>query len=277
MAATVEDVLRAGARALLEVFKVGAQAVGQGAAGYFDTALQATPPNWEELTGPQIVGVSSIMAELGWSLAWTPPTDVLLALLASEDRARREEILIGAEGRILDDLDRLLRNLEPTPLRELHRACREALEAHRSGLLVPAQATATAALGHAVEEHLGYAKLAHARKELRRLNAELSLPHLYRRVAIRAALGRAIEGFDERRGGQPNQRYNRHRSAHRVDDGQYRPENALASVMLAVSVLADLHDHIARPELDPVSAALHSSERFQTVAAGALRQPRPSQ
>lgn len=93
-------------------------------------------------------------------------------------------------------------------------------------------------------EHLGYAKLAEARRELGRLDPATTLPHRYRRAAVRAALGQAISSFNESHRLRPDLPYNRHAAAHRFFAGQYRPVNSLVAVMLAVSVVVDLDLHL---------------------------------
>ncbi len=206
---SLQDLAHAVGSTLISSVQVGFQAVAWLGDGYLTTWTAATPPNWQRLTNPQIQDIGELMAATGWSLAWTPPPDVLQKLLQTPGRSDREALLLAAEPRILDDLDRLLRTLDATPFTDLRRACRQALEAYRGGLPVPAQATATAALGQIAEEHLGYQKLDAARKDIEGVDPDAVLPHLVRRMALRAALATAIQGFDNRKARQPEQPYNR--------------------------------------------------------------------
>lgn len=58
-----------------------------------------------------------------------------------------------------------------------------------------------------------------------------------------------------------------------MNRGQYRQVNALTSLMLAVSLLADLDDQLSSPPSDPLSRAYEQSAPVKEAAGGLLRPP----
>lgn len=267
------DALRDAARLLVGTLDVTAKAVAHAGAQYLILVDRELPKAWRELTYPEIQLLSSLSAEYGWSLAWTPSYPTLKRVLKASSRGEREAALLAVEPEICEALAVLVHERHQTQLSELHVVCVEALEAYRGGLYVASQAASTVALGHAVHEHLGYATLRSARRDLALLDPATTMLHLYRRVAVRAALGKAIEGFDERDSRGANKPYNRNASAHRAHSGQYRQVNSLTALMLAVSVLADLHDHLERPSADPMEALAASGASLPGGTVVALRRP----
>jgi hypothetical protein len=97
----------------------------------------ALPDNWHGLTNPQIFAAVELMEGTGWSLLWTPPGETVIEILETRDPVRRREILLGAEARILFDLDEMLERIGEPSLQNLRAAARESLEAYRSGLSPP--------------------------------------------------------------------------------------------------------------------------------------------
>jgi hypothetical protein len=266
------NVARTLLHALGDALVVAGQVAADVAGRYASLLDQELPPNWQDLTYPEMQHAAALMAREGWSLAWAPGPDAIRAILAAPTRDAREAALLAAEGEIARELGDLLELIADTRLADLHRACAQALAAHAAGLVVPAQAAATAALTHAVHEHLGYAQLRDARRELRTLDPATTLPHLYRRIAVRAALGTALDRFDDRRHRSPGLPYNRNAAAHRVFAGQYRRVNSLAAVMLAVSVLVDLDLHL-RAAPTPLEAALDERLLELRGTGAGLRRP----
>ncbi len=270
------DVARNAARLLVGTLEITATTVAHAGAQYLNLVDEELPSNWRDLTYPEMQRLTLLMAEYGWSLVGTPSYPTLKRVLNANSRAEREAALLDVEPEICEHLGVLVRELDHTQLSELHVVCIEALEAYRGGLHVASQAASTVALGHAVHGHLGYVHLRDARRDLAQLDPETTMPHQYRRVAVRAALGKAMDRFDERGRRDANQSYNRNASAHRAHAGQYRQVNSLTALMLSVSVLADLHDHLERPSADPMEALAASGAALPAGTMVALRRPSPA-
>lgn len=107
--------------------------------------------------------VVQLMDETGWSLARTPPPNVLRAMLEAPDIAAQEQLLLNAEAGIVEDLDLLNRSLESPRFGDLHDAAVQALASYSSGYFIASQALSTAALTSAIHNHFGLVRFKAAR------------------------------------------------------------------------------------------------------------------
>lgn len=196
------------------------------------------PPNWEELTFSQMEDVAKLMQRTGWSLAWTPPGAVIEKVLAEKDAEAAGQLLLAAEGQIIDDLDRLLRDSQLEATGAVRKAARDALEAYRSGYLAPAQALTTVALTHAIHSHLEELKLSEARGALSEFKSEEADIWIFRFSAVASALATTLEASYP--GDPPPQKYNRHASTHGLSASQYGQLNSLTSLMLLISLIVEI-------------------------------------
>jgi hypothetical protein len=210
----------------------------------------ALPDNWHGLTNPQIFAAVELMEGTGWSLLWTPPAETVTAILGTRDAVRRREILLGAEGRILFDLDEMLERIGEPSLEGLGAAARESLEAYRSGLFAPSQALSASILSSALHQHLGEKSHRKAAERFRAANEKEAPIREFRWVALQVAVGKVLEEYNPATGLPERSDFNRHATAHRVKEPQYRQVNALSALMLVTSFLLELDLMAQRPGAD---------------------------
>jgi hypothetical protein len=202
---------------------------------------EAMPPNWLPFDTTATDAVK-LMRESGWSLVWTPPRDVLERVLAAPDREMQRAILLSAERTILKDLDGLLEPVDRVHLRGVRDAAVEALAAHKAGHYSASQALSGAVLSTIVHQHFGQRKMRKFHSRLRDLpfEEETGLGE-FRVVALLGALARVLEGNYNPLTGRPvRYDFNRHATAHRVDQPQYRPVNSLTAIMLVTCLVVEL-------------------------------------
>ena len=209
----------------------------------FTEAFEAAmPENWRGLTNPQVFAAVDLMAGTGWSLLWTPPTETIVELLETRDAVVRREILLGAEPRILYDLDRLLRRIEKPALLPLREATQESLESYRSGFFSSSQALSASILSSALHEHLGEKSHGKARRRFLEANEKEASIREFRWVAVQQALGKVLDDYNPVTGRPERSDFNRNASAHRVKLPQYRQVNALSALMLVTALLLELNN-----------------------------------
>jgi hypothetical protein len=182
--------------------------------------------------------VVELMRETGWSLARTPPTDVLVDLLDAPDVEAQERVLVAAETMIVEELDRLLRGNQSPSFPDVHAAAVEALAAYSSGYFVASQALSTVALTSVIHNHSRPARLKAVRIALKQFDPDKDGLRLFRFASVMRALGTALDEWWHTH--PPRERFNRHNSAHSLGTPQYRQVNALTSLMLLVSVELEL-------------------------------------
>ncbi|MCW2980491.1 MAG: hypothetical protein JWO14_2218 [Solirubrobacterales bacterium] len=209
---------------------------------FADAFVDAMPENFHALTNPQVFAAVELMEGTGWSLLWTPPAETVVELLGTRDAAVRREILLGAEPRILFDLDGLLRRVRRPDLLPLRAATRESLETYRSGFFTASQALSASILSSALHEHLGEKSHGKARKRFIEANEKEASLSDFRWIAVQQALGKVLDDYNPATGRPERSDFNRHASAHRVKEPQYRQVNALSALMLVTSLLLELDD-----------------------------------
>ena len=197
------------------------------------------PPNWRELTVPEAIAVSDLMAEEGWGLVWVPSPSVLRALLEAPDIEARKTALVGMEGQVLADLDLALTSVDRPELAELVWGARQAVETYTSGHWAGAQALAAAGLSTVIEAHFGL-RFKEAREQWERPEDPEEREMLdFRLTAVTGAIRRALDQFRPLEGEKPPH-FNRHATAHRLERPQYSEANSLAGVMLFVCAVCEL-------------------------------------
>jgi hypothetical protein len=201
----------------------------------------AMPENWRDLTNPQVFAAVELMAGTGWSLLWTPPGEIVVDLLETRDPEVRREILLGAEPEVLFDLDRLLGRIDKPALKTLHEATRESLEAYRSRFFSASQALSASILSSTLHEHLREKSHGKIRKQFLEANGKEAPIREFRWVALQLAVGKVLEDYHPVTGSPERSDFNRHASAHRVKEPQYRQVNALSALMLVASLLFELN------------------------------------
>lgn len=204
----------------------------------------ALPSNWKELEDDQVFAAVELMAGTGWSLLWTPGPAVVVAILVAEDANARRAALLEAEDEVLRDVDQMLAGIDTEELVGLRNALAEALEAHRQDLHKAAQALTTATLSSILHEHFLERSHAKIRKNHLLDEGDLLIED-FRWAAVQRAVAKALEEYDPVKGRPERSDFNRHASAHRVKEPQYRRVNSLSALMLVASVLKEL-DLIAK-------------------------------
>lgn len=209
---------------------------------FADAFAAAMPDNWHGLTNLQVFAAVELMEGTGWSLLWTPPAETVIEILGTREPDHRREILVGAESRILFDLGEMLNRVEEPSLQGLREASKESLEAYRSGFFSPSQALSASILSSALHEHLGERSHRKVRKRFLEANERAASIREFRWVAVQVAVGKVLEEYDPATGLPERSDFNRHASAHRVKEPQYRQVNALSALMLVSALLLELNE-----------------------------------
>jgi hypothetical protein len=209
--------------------------VGHAISAAFDEGL---PPNWRNLTIPDIFRARDLMRTEGISVAWTPTGQLLRAVLDAPDPDARLALMVDSEAEILADLDELVASGNPPEERRfLWQAAREALEAYRAGFFLPSQALAAAILSTGLHELTGETRFVEVRKSLPEVDPEKEGPEVLRASAVIGAADRTLDHYtpaDDMPG------FRRHGTAHWVIPRQYTQAHALSAVMLMVSFLIEI-------------------------------------
>jgi len=241
-----EKALRDAGRVMRETSSALVKDALRASRDFAEAFAAAMPDNWHGLTNPQVFAAVELMEGTGWSLLWTPPAETVIEILGTRDPVRRRDILLGAEARILFDLDEMLERITEPSLQELRRASRESLEAYRSGLFSPSQALSASILSSALHQHLGEKSHRKVRKRFKEANERGASIREFRWVAVQVAVGKVLEDYNPATGLPERSDFNRHASVHRVKEPQYRQVNALSALMLVTSLLLEL-DELGQP------------------------------
>lgn len=195
--------------------------------------------NWSALTQDEwILALQLMCADDGVPLAWTPPADIVKALVAAEDHNERNAVLLAHEVEIEAHARGLLAAASRPELDILKAAIGEAWNAWDAGLIVPAQAAAAVALGDILLQH-GYREFGPFRiawEPFRDTPPEDWKLTEIRTTALMCALSTAVQREDQ----VDLQGFNRHVSLHRVDPAQYSRVNALRGLMLVTAAVREL-------------------------------------
>lgn len=194
----------------------------------------ALPPNWADLTSPDVFRVIDVMKETGFSLVWAPRTDVVRALIEAPP-AGRDAVLLSFRADVLDDLDEVVKDIKSPRLRDIPAGLKAALYALREGHDEAAQALATVLFTALIQGPLRYKGHGEARDHLADEDRDAALSHLRLR-AIGLAAGKALGDFNPLTLRPRHGRYNRHASAHSYLREQYSELCALVAVLLVVSL-----------------------------------------
>lgn len=201
---------------------------------------QGVPPSWQQFEASQAIEVIELMQRTGWCLTMSPPSEALVEMLEASDDDARGALLIREEPRILDDLDRELREVQARHLPLVVEAARQALESHASGFFLASQSLSGNALASILERRgpFGLKSLGQARERLRQLDVEEASLGEVRYYAVAAAVVQAFETFP--RDGALPPLFNRHATAHAITDEQYSQLNSLTALMLLIGFLREV-------------------------------------
>jgi len=215
------------------------EGLGRAALQFQEAYDEGVPSGWQLLNTGQMLEVMELMARTGWRLTTSPPADSLVRLLSASDE-EAGQVLLAAEARILDDLDRDMRVTRSDALPTFAAAARQAWEAHASGLFIASQATSTATLSALSDARgpLAIKSLGAARSRLERLDIEDAGLREIRFYAVARAVAAALRNFPPN-APEPT-RFNRHASAHGMSARQYTQLNSLTALMLACGWLREL-------------------------------------
>ena len=233
--AAVRTVVRT-ARELQPALEEAARA----SAAFFEVFASVTPPNWKRLTHPQIFDAVELMSRTGWCLIWTPPSEVIVGILEAPTAENRRQVLLAAEGKILDDLEMLLEGIEKEELLHLRDAVEEARQAHLSGFFKASQSLSAATLSTTLHEQLREKSHGKVAEAFRRANEEEAPIRDFRWIAVQGAVAKTLEDYQPVKGIPERSDFNRHATAHRVKEPQYRQVNSLSALMLLTGLLLEI-------------------------------------
>lgn len=219
----------------LEESSAAAPEEGRPERGFLDQIL---PSNWQGMRVGVLQETQTLMEETGLCLVWVPGLEVIEALLGAPDRDRRDAVLLANEDGILTAVDSTLALVAHPQLRDLRLSVAEAALALRADLGRASQALSAAAITSILEGHYGFG-FGGARQAFEEEGPASAGLWSARRVWVQASLHRAILRADQvpAEGG-----FNRHATAHNVEDGQYSRVNSIVGLLLATGALRELQE-----------------------------------
>ncbi|MEH0819271.1 MULTISPECIES: hypothetical protein [unclassified Micromonospora] len=210
---------------------------------------QHQPTNWHDATGDGIKTLDLIeLARAGWPSAWVPGPKVLRALVLAAP-AERGRVLCDHEDQVLDDCDTVLAEVVGGPNEVQAGLLRQAVAAARQCYHAPAQALAASVIDTVIRESVspwqGYNEWLRRHPD----DDDFTIGQM-RYVTTMAPVRPALERFYPEKGDPVPEAFNRHASTHAVGDVQYTRTNALVGVLLAVSIVRELHAEYAEKTED---------------------------
>lgn len=261
VAASLSESIERSLKPILEGFERFALAFGRFA-----------PTNWGE--DADFEKITSLMLDEGYCLAWVPPEDVVAEMVSATDRASWDGVLESNSAAILGSVRDVLGQCNEPLLNDLKISVEEAVDSFEFGQTHAAQSLASSCVTHITQSILGHGRLADAKQEWRVENEE-DLSIAFRLELLGACLSRVFEQTSENLPG-----FNRHATAHGVDQSAYSASNALNAIMLAAAWTREIQSELdyerKRTELEQRVAmggsrgakTLRSSPPFQLPASG---------
>ncbi|MFF9238400.1 hypothetical protein ACF1AY_15905 [Streptomyces sp. NPDC014776] len=211
---------------------------------------QLIPENLRGLRAGDHEKIFRLTGEDGTSLAWAPRVSIVRELLDADGLEARSTVLVDHAAEIADDVEASLASVALPQHQALRGLLLEAAAAVRAGLYGPAQAAASNVLDTTVNVHIleflrreGPMTKTGTRKHFRPADdwgditfAELEL------VLVGGGIGTAYEQWTR---GEGHMSFNRHATAHQVDDGAYSPAHAIRALLLAQATLRWLDTTVA--------------------------------
>ncbi|MEV4418164.1 hypothetical protein [Catellatospora sp. NPDC049609] len=207
---------------------------------YGELFRRLQPANWADV--PDDIDPFALidLAEEGIPTAWVPRAEVLVALV-SADVDKRLQVLLDHQGQVLEDCDVTLSETSQGAHAEQMVLLVQAVASARLCLFAPAQAIAASVLDTLIRKSMSPGEKYSA--WLRKHPADKSWPiGQMRYFTAMTPMSRAFKEFWKSKGDPIPDAFNRHASTHAAGAIQYTEGNALVGVMLAVSVLRELHE-----------------------------------
>jgi hypothetical protein len=197
---------------------------------------KASPPNWPEDDFERLL---DFVKETGWSVVWVPTPEVLASLLEAEDAEQRKEVLVEHGAAIAESCRSVLAEVTTPRLAPFVDATDEAARAYLEGLPRAAQALGSSVVTALIHEELGYKSFNKAKAKTNVDPNDAQLPHI-RLFVIVSTVPQALNPFNPVTADESSE-FSRHGTAHTVSPKQFRPVNALSALMLAASLVRELH------------------------------------
>src|SRR3954465_3331814 len=112
-------------------------------------------PNCEDLETGEMVDALELMRDEGLNLAWAPHANLIRELVAAEDAAARERLLVDRTDDVLRDLTASLEQVTQPLLSDEVVTAHEAIASYRAGRHRATQALAGVLVGALIEGRLG--------------------------------------------------------------------------------------------------------------------------
>lgn len=198
---------------------------------------RSLPPNWEGMEFEEVTTLIGHVEETGFALAWVPRAEIVKQL-AAVDSSEVAAILLAHDDEILDDVLTVLADVERPTSRHPRQALEEAVQVYRDGRTLAAQSTASSALTAVL--HSLFAGMKTSKIKKRVPDWRDTLMTRARTATVLTACGVALE---ESRPWDPIEKepalFNRHASAHKINEVQWNRRNALAAIMVAAALLRE--------------------------------------
>ena len=226
----------------------------------FLTKLPATvlphdwfPKTWEDLSDEEEDVAMAIVRDEGIPLVWVARAEIVQELVRAPNLVVRDDILLTRRPDIVQDCLSALGEVADPDFKDLVDAAIEAAEALDAGRTRSAQALACNSFDTALRLVLRRGKifeqgmlfegepvtLRNYKKFLERIKpvSDDTAAKWFRAACVFNPIVPAFESYNP---GDPTpERFNRHSTAHHLDQVSYCPENAIVAVMLTASLLRE--------------------------------------
>ena len=213
--------------------------VAKAFAPLIDRIRESLPPNW-----PPDIDLDALMTAIrddGLPLVWVPRAEVVSNLLAAPDRTERVQVLISHANEVIKDCRATLSEVTHSSLSGQRSLAEKALAAFENGHYEAAQALAVVVTETAVTHFFQGKKYADIKKEVNFDPERVYITQLRVQAAL-APIGVFFTAWYPSSGAPAPEALSRHVSVHQADEKHYSRGNAIAAVMLVISVLRALQE-----------------------------------
>lgn len=203
------------------------------------------PPNWP--FDVDIDRVAEVVQDDGLPLTWVPRASIVAEVLEQDDHASRIQVLLDHREEIVADCRQVLDQVAHEDLAGQTLLARRAADALADGHHEAAQALAVVVTETAVVHTLGHGGTKGQYAAVQQQVGFDPETVAYTRVRLEAALaplGSFFTGWFPNAGTPAPKTLSRHVSVHQADPAHYTEGHGLTAVMLAVSILRGLQEHL---------------------------------
>jgi hypothetical protein len=216
------------------------------------TIAEMAFPNWDLLESDHewVTALRLVRSDDGVPLVWVPPAAVVKALVHADDHDARNGVLLAHADEIRTHAGIVLAQVTHPDLQLLRHAITQGWAAYAAGLFIPAQTTAASAVGEILrqEGHQAFGPFKHQWKQTRDRDPLVTGLDQLRLASVMCSVSTAVQ--DDRH--VPDLRgFNRHTTAHWIQQQHYSEANALRGLMLVTSAIRELQFTFGQEWMQP--------------------------